>query len=123
MMSEIAYAVNAARTRRLGADHVLPPAAKPSATASGSARLSPTHAGEVLPNGGATCSIRNEPSPLDGGALGGEQLLEALGVVERPDEREAQVGVEEVARDALDVVDRHGVEAREDLGGLDGLAL
>ena len=51
------------------------------------------------------------PLVAHGASLGGEQLLEAGGVVERPDDRQIQaLPVQQVACDALDVLGRHGVE-------------
>src|SRR5262249_42588622 len=57
------------------------------------------------------------------GRLGGEQLLEASRVVERADEREVEpLVLEEVLRDALDVLDGDLVEPREQLVGILDLA-
>src|SRR5262245_55766473 len=57
-------------------------------------------------------------------SLGGEQLLEPRGVVERPHERQVQaLALEEVAGDALYVLDRDRVELAQELVGILDLAL
>src|SRR5256885_9248181 len=54
----------------------------------------------------------------------GEQRLEALGLVEGADQRQAESrAADHVPRDALDVLGGHRVEAREQLLGLDRRAL
>ena len=55
--------------------------------------------------------------------LGGDQLLEPLCVVERADQGESEVLAQDVGGDTLDVLDGHGVQAREHLLRLDRRAL
>src|SRR4249920_3702657 len=72
------------------------------------------------------CATRTG-TPRDGTGrvqLGGEQLLEARGIVERADEREVEpLVLEQITGDALDVLDGHLVEPLQQLVGLLDLTL